>query len=156
MSPDQQHFLNQYLATLSSEARQNIPSISAEYFCADEYNANLCADLINRGIKTATSSLKAAYHIEKLPLPETGHLTVVLNWAQNPVCIIETIEVNICRFDQVSAEFAYAEGENDRSLSSWRRAHQPFFEDYARRIGSVFHPDSELVLEHFKKVFPLR
>ncbi|PVU64737.1 RNA-binding protein, partial [Plesiomonas shigelloides] len=39
-------FLEQYLDSLPDEESEKYTSFSADYFCADEYNANLCADLI--------------------------------------------------------------------------------------------------------------
>ena len=38
-------YLEQYLKLLSPEQRAAVPSVSADYYCADEYNANVCADL---------------------------------------------------------------------------------------------------------------
>ena len=42
-------FLEQYLSSLPCERVSKYTSFSSDYFCADEYNANLCADLILRG-----------------------------------------------------------------------------------------------------------
>lgn len=51
-------YLKQYLELLSESERKKYQSFSADYFCGDEHNANLCADLICIGQKTATCSLK--------------------------------------------------------------------------------------------------
>ncbi len=79
----------------------------------------------------------------------------MLNWQQEPVCIVKVTEVSVCPFDQVSEAFAYAEGEGDRSYQWWYQAHLDFFTQYAAEIGTDFQPNSELVLERFEKVFPL-
>ncbi|WP_373973780.1 ASCH domain-containing protein [Chitinibacter sp. SCUT-21] len=155
MNTQQQEFLNQYLRTLSPIERAAIPQCVAEHFCADEYNANECARLINEGIKTATCSLKAAYDIDDEPLPAIGRLSVVLNWAQEPVCIVKLVDVAICPFNQVSSDFAALEGEGDRSYASWYQAHREFFTHFAASIGVAFTEQSDLVLERFEKVFPL-
>ncbi|OOE40233.1 RNA-binding protein [Salinivibrio kushneri] len=155
MNTEQQAFLNTYLATLSDAERQAVPETIAEYFCADEYNANECARLIDQGIKRASCSLKACYEIENEPYPQVGRLTVVLNWAQQPVCIIKVTEVSECPFDQVTAEFAAAEGEGDKSYAWWRQAHLAFFEQEGQALGVPFTTQSPLVLERFKKVYPL-
>lgn len=39
-------YLEQFLELLSPEQREAVPSVSADYYCADEYNANVCADLV--------------------------------------------------------------------------------------------------------------
>ncbi|GGY47891.1 RNA-binding protein [Bacterioplanes sanyensis] len=152
LTPEQHEFVTRYLTSLP-EAEQAV-QIFAEHFCADEYNANECARLINIGQKTATCSLKAAYEIEHEPLPAVGRLTLVLNWSQQPVCIIRTSKVTICPFNQVEPEFAAAEGEGDGSYEWWRDAHMKFFSQYAEEVGTEFNEDSELVLEHFDKVYP--
>lgn len=154
MTPKQRAFVAQYLNTIPEGQRFNVDDIIAEHFCADEYNANECARLINIGVKTASCSLKAAYDIEQEPLPEVGRLSVVLDWEQNPVCIIQLTSVEVSPFDQVTDEFAYAEGEGDRSYSWWRQAHLKFFNEYAEYLNIPFTEQDELVLERFEKVFP--
>ncbi|GAM55549.1 hypothetical protein JCM19231_5323 [Vibrio ishigakensis] len=155
MAIKQQRFLESYLETLSDTQRAEIGNITFEHFCADEYNANECAKLINQNIKRASCSLKAGYDIEGVPLPKAGDLTVVLDWAQNPVCIIRIDKVETSAFNQVSEEFAALEGEGDQTLEWWKNAHMNFFKGYAEHIGAEFTPDSILVLEYFNKVFPL-
>ncbi|MGR5065221.1 ASCH domain-containing protein [Photobacterium sp. DNB22_13_2] len=155
MNKEQKDFLEQYLATLSQSERDAIPEIIAEYFCADEYNANECARLINQGIKRASCSLKAGYDAEDEALPKVGRLSVVLNWAQEPVCIIKLKDVSVCPFNEVTPEFAALEGEGDRSYPWWREAHIKFFSKYAASLDIEFTELSDLVLERFEKVYPL-
>lgn len=154
MNEKQQELLDQYLSTLSQDERDSIPQFLAEYFCADEYNANECARLIDNRIKRASCSLKAAYEVENEPLPEVGRITVVLNWDQEPVCIVKLTEVSIAPFNKVTREFAESEGEGDGSYEWWREAHIDFFSQYAKEVGKTFNESSELVLERFQKVFP--
>ena len=155
MTPNQQAFLDQYLALLTKGERDKIPQIIVEYFCADEYNANECARLINLGIKTATCSLKQGYFIDDEPLPQVGNLTVVLDWAENPICIVKVTDVECCLFNQVSEDFAQSEGEGDGTYTWWRKAHIDFFSEHAQGIDINFNEESELVLERFEKVYPL-
>ncbi|MDA0109867.1 ASCH domain-containing protein [Vibrio sp. La 4.2.2] len=154
MTPKQQTFLNQYLEQLTTSERASIKDVIAEHFCGDEYNANQCAKLINEGIKTASCSLKAGYEIEQEPLPQVGRLSVVLDWDQNPICIIKLTSVEVCPFNQVSETFAYAEGEGDRTYQWWKQAHLRFFEWYANELNITFSEYDDLVLERFEKVFP--
>ena len=155
MTPQQQAFLEQYLAQLSDEQRSQVAQVHAEHFCADEYNANECARLIDQGIKTATCGLKQGYVIEGEALPQVGRLTVVLDWAQKPICIVKVTSVECCPFNQVSETFAQAEGEGDGTYQWWRDAHIAFFSADAEEIGATFDEASELVLERFEKVYPL-
>ncbi|WP_367988899.1 ASCH domain-containing protein [Vibrio sp. NTOU-M3] len=155
MNHKQQAYLDKYLSLLPKQERSAVPQVIAEYFCADEYNANECARLINEGIKRASCSLKQGYTIENEPFPEVGRLTVVLNWQQEPICIVKLVDVSICPFNQVSREFAEAEGEGDGTYEWWREAHIKFFTQYAAEIGGQFDETSDLVLERFEKVYPI-
>ena len=38
-------------------------------------------------------------------------------------CILETVELTQRRFGEMDAQFAFDEGEDDRTLASWRAAH---------------------------------
>ena len=117
---------------------------------ADELGA-----LIAAGTKTATCSALAEWEHDDDDLPEPGLLTVVLNGSDEPLCIVETTEVKILPFDQVPADFAFDEGEGDRSLAYWRQAHQHFFERTFERIGGQFSRDMLLVCERFRLIYPL-
>ncbi|MGF1753792.1 ASCH domain-containing protein [Vibrio makurazakiensis] len=155
MTPEQQQFLDNYLGSLSSQERDAIPHIIAEHFCADEYNANECARLIDIGKKTASCGLKEGYDIDQEPLPKVGGLTLVLDWQQQPVCVVKITDVSICPFNQVTREFAESEGEGDGTYEWWREAHINFFTKYAQSVGAAFDENSDLVLERFEKVYPL-
>lgn len=148
-----QRYLDTFLSTLSQEQRQQHASFSADYFCADEYNANLCAELIKKGEKLASCSLDIWYSQEGEERPETGHLQVVTDWHGEPQCIIKITEVSTCAFNQVSAEFAAAEGEGDKSYAWWRDAHWTFFSKECEELGIEMREDILLVLEHFEVVY---
>lgn len=153
MKAHHQAYLEQYLQTLSEDEKGKIDQVVAEYFCADEWNANECAKLVSEGTKTATCSLHAAYAADGEPLPEKGRLMIVLDWDEQPVCIIETTEVTEVPFYKITAEFAYAEGEGDRSYESWRKAHIGFFEYVCEEVGLEWSEDKLIVCERFKVVY---
>jgi uncharacterized protein YhfF len=115
---------------------------------ADELGA-----LIASGVKTATCSALWEWEFDGDVIPQVGHLTMVLNGSGEPLCIIEITEMEFKPFDQVDAQFAYEEGEGDRSLEHWREAHQRFFERACHRIGRRFAKDIPLVCERFKVVY---
>lgn len=148
-----QAYLEQYLHALPPEQAQKYRSFSADYFCADQYNADLCANLILRGEKRASCSMEYWYSHEGEPMPQVGHLQVVTNWNGEPVCIIEITAVSTCRYDRVSAEFAAAEGEGDKSLEWWKEAHWRFFSKECQELGIEPRQDMLLVLEQFKVVY---
>lgn len=108
---------------------------------ADELSHHIIA-----GGKTASCGSLAAYLNEASP-PIVGSYHIILNGREEPVCVIRIIAMRIVTFDKVEAEFAYKEGEGDRSLNYWRREHQAFF----TREGS-FSETMELVAEEFELV----
>jgi uncharacterized protein YhfF len=71
----------------------------------------------------------------------------VVTVADRPVCVIETLQVERRRFDQINASFAFEEGEGDRTLDFWRIVH----EDYFRNEGH-FVPEMELWCEQFRLI----
>jgi uncharacterized protein YhfF len=86
-------------------------------------------------------------------MPEVGHLQVVTNWDGKPICIIELTSVNICKYSDVTAEFAAEEGEGDKSLNWWREAHWKFFSLECDELGIKPTEDMLLVLERFRVVY---
>ena len=153
MNQQQRDYLDRYLGTLSVEKRTAHTSFGADYFCADKENANICADLIRRRIKTATCSMKYWYEHDNEPMPEVGHLTVVTDREGNPTSIIETLSVTESRYCDVTEDFAAAEGEGDQTLNWWRKAHWDFFSRECEEVGIEPSDQMMLVLERFEVVF---
>jgi uncharacterized protein YhfF len=79
---------------------------------------------------------------------------VVLDGNGEPLCIIETTEVEVRRYDEVDERFAREEGEGDFSLEYWREAHWRFFSRNLPHIGKEPTPDMPLVCERFRVVHP--
>jgi len=103
--------------------------------------------LVIAGQKTATCSALREYPEGHPERPTVGRRDIVLDGAGRPRAVVETLEVTIRRFDEVDAGLAFDEGEDDRSLDAWRRAHEAYF---ARNGG--FSPDMLLLCERFKLV----
>jgi uncharacterized protein YhfF len=78
---------------------------------------------------------------------EIGKRMVMLDGSGRPRAVLETVELTLRRFDAVDAAFAYDEGEDDRTLESWRRAHRAYF----GRLGQ-FAEDMLLWCERFRVV----
>lgn len=116
---------------------------------------DLLADLVLKGEKTATASAYDLYTLEGEPLPQEGTFDIILDSQNQPVCIVEITKVSVELFSQVSAQHAYKEGEGDKSLTYWRQIHEDFFTDCLGQAGLTFTPESKVVLEEFRKVYPL-
>lgn len=116
-------------------------------------NADLLADLVATGEKTATASAYPLYELENEPLPATGAYNVILDSKDNAVCIIQTRKVTVVPFNEVSAEHAYKEGEGDKSLNFWREVHEKFFTECLKQAGLTFTPTMKVVCEEFEVVY---
>lgn len=101
--------------------------------------------LVRDGPKRATASLPSEYGPDE-PIPRAGDLSVILDGAGEPVCVIRTTHVEVRRFGDVDADFAWTEGEGDRTLPDWRDGHLRFFADR----GTPIDDDSPIVLERFE------
>jgi len=104
--------------------------------------ADELAELVLTGKKRAT-----CWAAGEGPKTQVGKQWVVLDGTGDPIAVIETVELTQRRFDEVDAAFAFDEGEDDRTLASWRRAHQNYF----GRQGT-FAPNMLLYCERFRLV----
>ena len=136
--------------------KQINPSIGDEIDAwAFGVDADFLADLVLKGEKTATASAYDLYALEDEPLPQEGTFDVILDSQDQAVCIVEITRVFVQPFNQVCEQHAYKEGEGDKSLAYWRQVHEDCFAEWLREAGLTFTPESKVVLEEFRKVYPL-
>jgi uncharacterized protein YhfF len=109
--------------------------------------------LVYEGTKTATCSSLWEMEHDREPIPQPGDLSIILDGRGDPLCIIETTEVEIRPFNAVDASFAHDEGEGDRSLAYWRAAHWRFFSRSLKAIGRAPDETMPLVCERFRVVW---
>ena len=102
--------------------------------------ADRLAALVVAGVKTGTCS--AAVHG---PDTKVGERQVCLNSAGDPVCEIETVDMQTLPFADVTPEMAALEGEGDLSYAYWRDSH----EDYYRR-ERTWSPEMQVIFETFR------
>jgi uncharacterized protein YhfF len=144
-------FWNAFVATVGGvDSRLFYESFS---FGDSEALANELAALVLRNTKQATASAKWCYESEGKALPAPGGLSIVTDWASIPLCVIETLSVEVHAFNQVSADFAAAEGEGDGSLDYWRAAHRDFFTRECVAAGRQFAEDMLIVCERFRCIY---
>lgn len=126
-----------------------------EAFCFgdNEELADSLAALVLSGVKRATAGSLWSYEAEGKPLSRPGDLSDVTNWAGMPLCVIETLAVDVVPFSEVTAEFAATEGEGDGSLAFWREAHRDFFTRECARTGRQFTEDMLVACERFRVAF---
>ncbi len=98
--------------------------------------------------KQATASLARWYTEEELP--RVGDLALITDGRGAPACVIRTTRVDILPVREVDADFAYAEGEGDRSYDYWITEHRKFWSREAEREGFVYSDDLDVVCERFE------
>lgn len=140
-----------FLATGSPEAQEAVgASYSAWQFgYGPEQGDRLLACVLD-GPKRATTGALWAYEAEGEAIPRPGDYSVLLDGSGAARCIIRTARVDVVPFDQVDAEFAYDEGEGDRSLQYWRDVHWTYFVRELSELGLEATPDMPVVCERFE------
>lgn len=142
-----------YVATLSESEQAGLGEPEVWAFgdsaaLADE----LCA-LVVQGVKTATADLVWTVEFEGRSVPKTGDTSVILDGQGEAVCIIQMTTVRILPYDNVPPEFAYDEGEGDRSLAYWRDAHWRYFSRRCAEMGREPMLSMPVVCEHFRVLY---
>lgn len=116
-------------------------------------DADLLAQLVLNGEKTATASAFPLYELENEPLPAVGEYSVILDSKDRAICVIQTTRVTVTPFCDVSEDHAYREGEGDRSLRYWRDVHERIFSEWMREAGLAFTQDMPVVCEEFEVIY---
>ncbi len=114
--------------------------------------ADELADLVNRKIKTATTSAFELYEIGE-DIPQAGEYNIILNSCQEPVCITQTKVVYIMPYYLITPEHAWHEGEGDRSYQYWREVHDSFFSEAYKSVGKNFYEQAPMLCEVFEKIY---
>ena len=115
--------------------------------------ANELLALVLSGRKRATASSVAAYQADGESLPQVGDLQIVVDGSGHPRVVIASSDIRIGPLSSVDDEFAYDEGEGDRSRNYWVEVHTSCFQRSLPAIGVDFTPDMQTVFERFIVVY---
>ena len=128
------------------EALEKYPGAQSFRFGDSEALCTELLELVRSGRKTATCFAARELDTGEEVMPVPGRRDVSLHWNGRPALVIETVSVEIRRFEEVGEDFALSEGEDD-SLAGWRAGHRRYFE----RNGG-WSLDMPLVCERFRLV----
>ncbi|MBK5200872.1 MAG: ASCH domain-containing protein [Spirochaetaceae bacterium] len=142
-----------YLNSIGENLKNTHKAFDAWHFGSDEDLANSLAKLVLEGKKTSTTSLYCLYRLENSNLPGIGEHSIILDFKNNPQCVIKIVKVEVLPFNKVSEEFAISEGEDDLTLRYWRHAHQRLFESELFHFKKEFREDMKVVCETFEVVY---
>lgn len=122
------------------------------HFELTEKWANELLRLVLIGQKRATASSLLSYQVKGERVPQVGDLSIVTNWEGEPKCVIETTQVTIIPFSEITYDVCKREGEDD-NLESWVKGHARFFTDEGKELGYEFTYDMPVVFEDFEVVY---
>ncbi|MFN8443754.1 MAG: ASCH domain-containing protein [Caldilineaceae bacterium] len=147
-------FWQGYLATLPADHPYRSWPIPPTFAFGDNPAlADELAHLVLAGIKTATCSSLQHTQIDGDHIFQPGELSIVLSGNGAPLCVVETVESTIRPYNEVDAQFAYEEGEDDRSLEAWRAGHWKFFSRTLPSVGLTPTEEMPLICERFRVIF---
>lgn len=135
------------------ERAENVVPPPAWAFGDSPALANELLELVLAGTKTATASLVVEYANASEQLPRRGDLSILLDGEGVPRALIRTTQVDVVPFDQVTVEHAWAEGEDDRSLETWREQHERYWRRTLAGTAHEFDPSVEVVCEQFTVLY---
>lgn len=142
-----------YLEKIGESSSSTGLDYTSWHFCDNEKDANELVELAKKGTKRATASLYFLYELEVEKVPEAGDISILTDWDGYAQCVIKNEKVSILPFRDITEEHAAIEGEGDKTLEYWRRAHRGIFEMDAELAGMVFDEDMLVVFEEFEVVF---
>ncbi|MGH6611826.1 MAG: GNAT family N-acetyltransferase [Burkholderiaceae bacterium] len=126
----------------------------AWYFGDSAPLAHALAELVLHGPKRATAALGLAADA----LPQTAAVpngySVVTELDGTPRAVIRTTVLERRKFRDVDAAFAWDEGEGDRTLDDWKRAHWNYFSRECEKLDCTMSEDVEVCLERFELLYP--
>jgi uncharacterized protein YhfF len=130
----------------------------AEFGFPGELRDRLVAAVLS-GAKTATTGLLVEWELDGEPVPAAGERMLVVDSAQQPVAVIELVDVQVVAFGDVDIDTATAEGEGFAAVEEWSVAHEAFWNGYAddlrARLGDQswrLVDDTPVVVERFRLV----
>lgn len=130
----------------------NVAAPQHYYFCDSQKDADECAELVVKEIKQATSTSIWWYEKYNENLPKLGDISIVTDWNGNPKAIIQTENIEIVKFENITPEYAEIEGEGDKSLEYWNRVHWEYYKREMEEFGELPSEEMEIVCEIFKTI----
>ena len=111
------------------------------------------------GTKTTTAGLLVEMDLDGEAVPEPGERSVLIDSAERPVAVIETVACRVVRLADVEDRHAIDEGEGYANAEEFRVAHERFWNSYLddlrERLGNpafALTDDTLIVAERFRVV----
>ena len=144
-------FWQRYLATSGLDEGTrfiDLASFGDSVELADELLA-----LVLIGRKRATAGSVAEYELDGIAIPQAGDRWIACDGQGVPRVVIEITEVRVGPLSSVDEQFAWDEGEGDRTRDDWLRGHTEYFRRTHADAGLDFHPDIPVAFERFEVAY---
>jgi len=109
------------------------------------------------GRKTTTAGLLVEFELDGDPVPRPGERAILLDSAERPVAIIETVTCRVVRLADVDDRHAIDEGEGYANAREFRVAHERHWngniDELRERLGEpgfAISDDTQIVVERFR------
>jgi len=126
----------------------------AWYFGDSPRLAHELVELVLNGPKRATAGAVWAHDLSDDIAAVPDGYSVVTEHDGTPRAVIRTTWLERRPLSQVDAQFAWDEGEGDRTLPDWLDGHTRYFKRECERHGRTFSPEMEVALERFELLYP--
>lgn len=132
-------------------SKKDIPP--SYFFCDNQKDADECAELVVQKIKQATSPSVWWFTKNQEEFPKVGDLAIITNWEGEPKAIIRTIQIAAVKLKDITPEYAYREGEGDRSLEYWMQVHLEYYSREMKEYSESPDEEMEILCEYFETIF---
>lgn len=147
-------FWQRYLASVGEDNPEGPADVGC--FGDSVELADELIELVLRSQKRATAGSVAEYESEGTALPEVGDRWIACDGQGRPRAVIETTEVRVGPLSSVDEQFAWDEGEGERTRADWLRSHTAYFTRTHTKLGISFHPEIPVAFERFEVVYQER
>ncbi len=125
----------------------------AFHFCDNQTDADECANLVVSGQKQATAASLAEMEINGYQISEPGDYWIVTNYDGRPRAVIQTRSVEVKALGDADDQFAWDEGEGDRSLAWWKKAHLAYFRRVLKGTDVPVDDSLAIAFERFDTLY---
>lgn len=87
-------------------------------------------------------------------LPRAGDYAILVNFSDEPRCLIRYDECHVLPFKAVGPEHVAVETPALRDLAAWRKFHRGYWEPVLAARGQAYTEDLPIVFQRFTVVYP--
>mgnify|MGYP003522197573 FL=1 len=138
---------------LKNPEYKNMNEPQSFYFCDNKKEADECAELVMKKIKQATSPSVWWFEKNKEEIPKIGDIAIVTNWNKEPKAIIRTKKVEIVKFKNITPEYAFIEGEGNKTLEHWKKVHWGYYTNEMHKFNEKPNEEMKIVCEYFETIW---